>query len=267
MSSPRPGAQLLHRAADVLRTVSAVGQAGLSTADIGERTGLSRSTAHRILQALEEEGFVDRDETSGLWFLGPEIYVLGGIAGHRFDVTQVARDILHNLAHETGESAFLSVRRGDETVCLLREEGSFPLRSFVLYEGVRFPLGVASAGLVLLSFQSDDEITDYLKRARLRSAYGNSHSNEALWQRIRQTRKRGYSVNPGLVVEGSWGMAATVFSRSGEPTWALSLTGVESRFVLSRQPVLGRMLLQSAHQLSLSLGYDPATAPHRLPGA
>lgn len=262
MSSARPGAQLLHRAAHILRTVSAVGQSGLSTADIAQGTGLSRSTAHRILQALEEEGFIDRDATRGLWFLGPEIYVLGGVAGHRFDVTAAAGEILRTLARETGESAFLSVRRGDETVCLLREEGSFPLRSFVLYEGVRFPLGVASAGLVLLSFHSDDEISGYLKRAGLRGQYGNAYSKDALWQRIHQTRKRGYSVNPGLIVEGSWGMGAAVFSRGGEPTFALSLTGVESRFVPSRQPVLGRILLESAHQLSLSLGYDPSYHGH-----
>ena len=55
------------------------------------------------------------------------------------------------LAVRTEESAFLSVRRGDETVCLIREDGAFPIRSFVLSEGVRFPLGVASAGLAILA--------------------------------------------------------------------------------------------------------------------
>ena len=52
----------------------------------------------------------------------------------------------------TGESAFYSARRGNETVCLLREDGSFPIRSHVLHEGIRFPLGVASAGQVILAF-------------------------------------------------------------------------------------------------------------------
>lgn len=42
-------------------------------------------------------------------------------------------------------------------MCLLREEGSFPVRSFVLHEGVRFPLGVASAGTAILAFLPEDE--------------------------------------------------------------------------------------------------------------
>ncbi len=64
---------------------------------------------------------------------------MGSVAASRFDITATARDIVRSLAVRTEESAFLSVRRGDETVCLVREDGSFPIRSFVLSEGVRFP--------------------------------------------------------------------------------------------------------------------------------
>ena len=83
--------------------------------------------------------------------MGPELYLLGAGAANRYDITDQARDIVDRLARETGESAFLSARRGDETVCVLSEEGSFPLRSHVLHVGIRFPLGVASAGLAILS--------------------------------------------------------------------------------------------------------------------
>ena len=71
---------------------------------------------------------------------------------------------MRSLAVRTEESAFLSVRRGDETVCLLREEGSFPIRSFVLSEGVRFPLGVASAGLAILAFLPPHDVDAYFER-------------------------------------------------------------------------------------------------------
>jgi len=114
------------------------------------------------------------------------------------------------------------VRRGDETVCLLREDGAFPLRSHVLHEGVRFPLGVASAGMV-----------------------------------IEKTRTTGYSTNPGLIVEGSWGMAAAVFARDGRPQWALTLTGVAHRLSDDRRQELGARLLREAHALTTSL-----RAPH-----
>lgn len=249
-NSQRSGAQAIHRAAALLKELSAAGQSGRKTSELARLAGLSRPTTYRILSALESEGFVDIDPSSGSWFLGPEMFVLGSVAAHRFDISSSARRMLKHLSQSTGESAFFSVVRGDETVCLLREDGSFPLRSFVLYEGVRFPLGVASAGLATLAFLPDEAINDYLARAALTDQFGQSHSPQALWQRIRETRKRGYAVNPGLLVEGSWGVAASIFDQDGLPRWALSLTGVESRFAAKRIPVLGRILLESAHHLS-----------------
>nr|WP_286166859.1 hypothetical protein [Arthrobacter sp. AQ5-05] len=43
-------------------------------------------------------------------------------------------------------------------------------------------------------------------------------------------------MNPGLIVEGSWGMGTAVFDAADQPAWALSLTGIESRFSAGRQP-------------------------------
>jgi DNA-binding IclR family transcriptional regulator len=248
-----PGAQVVGRVAAVLRTVSASMPVGLSAAAVAEVTGLSRPTTHRLLAALAADGFVDNDVRTSRWVLGPEVYLMGAIAAERYDITGLARDSVRAMAAATGESAFLSARRGDETVCLLREEGSFPIRSFVLYEGVRFPLGVASAGIAILSFLDDAQVDDYLASTDLTTTFGAAHAANAVRARITATRATGYSVNPGLLVEGSWGMAAAVFDDAGHPAWALSLTGVETRFSAQRQPELGRLLLEHAHRVTRRL--------------
>jgi DNA-binding IclR family transcriptional regulator len=196
---------------------------------------------------------VDRDQREGQWYLGPELYLLGEVAAQRYDVTHHARGSVHRLATASGESAFFSARRGEETVCLIREDGDFPIRSFVLYEGARFPLGVVSAGLVVLAMLPDREIDDYLARVDLTTEWGPAHDADEIRTRIARTRRTGYAVNPGLVVEGSWGMAAAVFGRSGEPSWALTLTGVESRFRDDRRQELGALLLREAHALTRTL--------------
>lgn len=175
---------------------------------------------------------------------------MGMVAALRFDVSERAAECVRQLAVETGESAFFSVRRHWETVCLLRAEGSFPVRSFVLREGTRFPLGVASAGLAILSHLPDHEIERYLRESPPEARHGPVHSSEKILARVRETRERGYAVNPGLIVEGDWGLGAAVFDAAGQPRWALSLTGIEARFRPARQQELGRMLLGTAHQLS-----------------
>ncbi|MEV0087193.1 IclR family transcriptional regulator [Saccharopolyspora sp. NPDC050642] len=251
--SASANAHLIGRVGSVLRALSAANEAGAATSDLARATDLPRPTVHRLLSSLAEEGFVDRDRRTGRWFLGPELYLLGQTAGTRYDVTHHARASVHRLAAKTGESAFFSALRGEETVCLLREDGDFPIRSFVLYEGARFPLGVVSAGLVLLSFFGDAEIEAYLERTDLTGRWGEKHSPEAVRTRIARTRRDGYAVNPGLVVEGSWGMAAAVFDRAGQPAWALTLTGIETRFRPERQPELGALLLHEAHALTRTL--------------
>ncbi|KJQ53044.1 IclR family transcriptional regulator [Microbacterium sp. SA39] len=254
MESPSrtvPGAQAIARAAHLLRLVTASGANGAGLQELARAADLSRSTTHRLLSALKAEGLVDRDAESTRWMPGPELFLMGSVAAARYDVTGIARDIVRSLAVKTEESAFFSVRRADETVCLLREEGAFPIRSFVLSEGVRFPLGVASAGLAILAFLPDHDVDAYLERhPELEGSWGRAHGAVPLRTRLAETKERGYAVNPGLIVEGSWGMGAAVFDRAGRPEWALSLTGVEFRFGPDRIAELGRTLLSHAHQLS-----------------
>ena len=124
----------------------------------------------------------------------------------------------------------------------------------MLLEGVRFPLGVASAGLAILSFLSPAEAEAYLARDLVEAEWSASHAVPVVRQRTARdaaTRRRG---QPSLIVEGGWGMEAAMFGEYGRPAWALSPTGIESRFSTSRRPELGRLLLEQAHVITKKLG-------------
>jgi DNA-binding IclR family transcriptional regulator len=250
MAGHSPGSTVVARVGALLRAVAAVAPGGASTTDLAIRAGLARPTAHRLLVSLTHEHLVARDATTGRWSLGPELYLLGVSAAFRYDVTDQAREVLTQLARDTGESAFFSARRGDETVCVLAEEGSFPLRSHVLHVGIRFPLGVASAGLAILSHLSNHDVGDFFARVRPETDWGPAHAEAAIRERIECTRRTGYAVNPALIVDGSWGIGAAVLDQGGRPAWALSITGVETRFKPDRQPELGTLLRERARQLS-----------------
>lgn len=246
------GTQLVGRVARLLRIVGNR-PAGASTARVVRESGLTRPTAHRILSSLAAEGLLDVD-SSGNWVLGTELFLLGSAAAARFPFEELARPSLRRLAQESGESAFYSVLRGNETVCVLREEGSFPIRSFVLREGVRFPVGVASAGSAILAFLPDDQQEAILGRWEQHAGeFAAGHTEAIVRRQLEETKLRGYSVNPGLVLEGSWGMGAAVFDGRGNPVGAVSFTGIEPRFRPERQPFLGRLLMDEAHKISSKL--------------
>jgi DNA-binding IclR family transcriptional regulator len=251
---PVQGAQVVSRIAKLLRIVGRRTE-GSSLVDLVRESGLTRPTVHRLLSSLASEGLLDHDARTGNWVLGPEILLMGSVASARFPLEDIARPSLRRLAEETGESAFFSIRRGSETVCLLREEGSFPVRSFVLHEGVRFPLGVASAGTAIMAFLPEDEQEQLLGQwAGHAGAYAERHTADVVRANLARTREAGYAVNPGLVLEGSWGMGAAVFDQAGRPAWALSLTGIEPRFRAERQEFLGRLLMEEAHRITVQLG-------------
>lgn len=257
-NAPVQGAQVVSRVAHLLRLVGRNAK-GMSLAGLVRESGLTRPTVHRLLSSMGSEGLLDHDTATGNWVLGPEILLLGSVAATRFPLEDLARPGLRRLAEATGESAFFSIRRGNETVCLLREEGSFPVRSFVLHEGVRFPLGVASAGTAILAFlpaaEQEEVLADWPSHA---GTFAGQHTPAVVRRNLAATLAAGYTVNPGLVLEGSWGMGAAVFDRSGQPAWALSLTGIEQRFRPERQAELGGLLMAEAHRLSQLLGGSAA---------
>lgn len=252
-STPPSQDSVVGKVAALIKAVAAHEPEGGTTSAVARQAAIARPTAHRLLSALVDVGFVERDRETGHWLLGPEHYFLGAAASARYDVTAAAQPVVRRLALATGESAFFSARRGDETVCLVREDGSFPIRSHVLVEGLRFPLGVASAGLAILAYLPEREQEELITGRDLAAIHGPSHAAAPLRERLARTRSKGYALNPGLIVEGSWGMGAAVFDRDGQPAWALSLTGIEARFGKQRQHELGTLLLREAHQLTRSL--------------
>lgn len=262
--TPVQGAQVVSRVALLLRLVGRDPD-GSALADIVRDSGLTRPTVYRLLGSLAAEGLLEFDPANNTWRYGPEIFVMGTVAAPRYPIEDIARPSLRRLADTTEESAFLSVRRGNETVCLLREEGSFPIRSFVLHEGVRFPLGVASAGMAILAALPDPEVDQLLldSDAAFIQRWGEQNSPAAMRAGIERTRAAGYAVNPGMIVEGSWGMGAAVFDPAGRPAWALSLTGIEPRFRPERQEHLGRLLVEEAQAITRKLRQVESVSPAR----
>src|ERR1700722_16140155 len=145
------GSQSIERAVAVLRAIASAGQSGATVAAVATQAGLNRTTAHRIAAALSREGLVQRDDASGRCFLGAEIAALGALASARHGVHQRAIGALTRLSAQTGDTAFLSAPSGLDAVCLHREEGSFPIRTQVLWPGQRQPLGVGAGSLALLA--------------------------------------------------------------------------------------------------------------------
>src|SRR5690606_25049655 len=120
------GTQSIGRATAILRLLATAGPDGMGLADVASYAGMERPTAHRILRRLVEESLVTQGPGSRAYRLGPLLYELGLAAGPSIPAQEVCSAALEELARITGDSAFLMVRSGFDSVCLQRREGHFP---------------------------------------------------------------------------------------------------------------------------------------------
>ena len=147
----KSGVGVLDKAVAVLDAVAAADQP-CSLAELVAVTGISRATAHRLAVALEGHGLLRR-VGDGRFALGFRLVGLGHAAAAGWPLAEAARPALERLRTDTGESVQLYVRDGDRRVCLVSLESPHELRTIVA-EGSALPLGVGSAGRILMGERS-----------------------------------------------------------------------------------------------------------------
>ncbi|MFG1377911.1 IclR family transcriptional regulator [Xanthobacter autotrophicus] len=263
------GTQSIERAVALLLTVGRSAPEGARLSDLVRLCGLPKPTVRRVLLALVRTGLLDQDEVTRRYHVGPEAYVLGTLAGTRFGIHALALDGLARLARTSGDCAFLSVPRGAFCVCLHREEGTWPIRTHVLQAGDRHPLGIGAGGLALLAALPDAEVERMLAaHAPALESHYPGYGVEVLRAQVADARARGYALNPGLYVAGSWGIGVPVLGPDGHPVGALSIAAIESRLSPERQLELVPLLKREAEALEADLGrrsageHLPAVRPH-----
>jgi DNA-binding IclR family transcriptional regulator len=116
-------------------------------ADLVERTGLSRATAHRLAVALETHGLLRRD-AEGRFAVGLRALALAGAATAALPLAEAALPALERLRDATGESVQLYVREDGRRVCVASLESPHGLRTIVP-TGAVLPLDAGSGGKVL----------------------------------------------------------------------------------------------------------------------
>jgi DNA-binding IclR family transcriptional regulator len=248
------GAQSIDRAATLLLLVGRAGPFGARLSELVEQCDLAKPTVRRILLALVRAGLLDQDPETRRYYIGPEIYVLGTLASTRFGIHPISLRSLVRLSQETGDTAFLSVPRGVYSICVHREEGPYPIRIHALHAGDRHPLGVGAGSLALLSALPDHEVKEVVAaNADILADNYPQHPPKVLLAMVQEARAKGYALNPGMLLPGSWGIGVAIRGQDGRPIGALSIAAIESRLGEDRQQKLAELLTKEARSIETRL--------------
>jgi len=241
------GAQSVRRALGLLKQLAEQHGSGMRLSELVQSSGLVRSTTHRLLTCLTEEGFVEKDATGKRYRLGLQAMQLGFAAMSRMPLLELFRPVMQKLARISGDTVFLVIRQGDEALCLHRETGSFPVKVFTIDVGERRLIGVGAGGLAMLAGMDDEEIRQMYVRNL--TAYTQAGITEGqFWKAIKVTRKEGYSETINAITHGVVGIGAAIPVGSGMQA-ALSFGAIASRMDIERRKELSKILLEAVkHQ-------------------
>lgn len=240
------------------------GKPELGVSEISRKIKLPKSTVHRTLSALVKEGLIIRNEETGKYAIGPELYIMGSIYTSVINIFTAAKPVMKTTSELTGEAVVLSILDNRHIRIMINEERPESPFRYITPIGHMTPAYASAMGRAMLSDLTDEEIDNLFPEERLKPLTDKTVSTKKeLKQLLEQVRKTGISYNPEGVNEGIFGIAAAVRDSSGSAVAAMSIPVPLFRINPARRKLLGNLARISTGVISYRLGHQDADASIR----
>lgn len=243
----------IERATDVLVLFAESAEPTLGVTEIAQALGLSKAVVYRILSSFRAKGFVELDEATRRYSLGPRVLHLGLAYMNRMDVPSLARPVMENLTRVTNETSTLSLRTGWSRVYVDQTTPDRDVK-MVVKLGVEYPLHAGASSKAFLAFLEPEEQDEYLTRPLERMTSLTITSAKALRPELDEIRRRGYASSMGERMDGAGSVAAPVFGHDARPVAVISVCGPVERF-REEAGDAAKVLLEATAELSRQVGY------------
>ncbi|WP_219419794.1 IclR family transcriptional regulator [Pseudonocardia nigra] len=199
----------------------------LTLAELQDRTGLPRSTVHRLAQELLDWGGLER-APGGHYRVGLRLYELGMMAPRQRRLRELALPVMEDLYLATGDNVHLGVLDGTQVLVVEKVTGLHSARA-PSSPGGRLPLHATAIGKALLAFSPASMIDQVIASGLEAFTDWTITDGELLADDLARTRERGYAV---AYQERSWGTAsvsAPILDVHDAAVAALSVVGDKDR--------------------------------------
>ncbi|WP_108932665.1 IclR family transcriptional regulator [Streptomyces ardesiacus] len=249
---PYPIASVDHalRAATMLQM-----EGGATVAQLAERLGVARSTAHRILAMLVYRDFAVQGEDR-VYRAGPVLELAAHSQSLVSRLRVAALPHLRRVVDLLDETTNLIVRTGDTARFIAGVECRQALR-VGSREGMVFPAHRTTAGLLLLADLTAEELDEVYAPERYGDRPAERPDLARLRTELRRLRRNGFAVNKERSERGLIAVGVPVRGRDGTALAGLSVSMPSVRYDPKRLQSLVATLEAAAHSLEEDLADQP----------
>jgi DNA-binding IclR family transcriptional regulator len=240
------------RAISVMEILARLGDVRVT--ELAAELGVHKSTAFRLLTALEDRGYVEQDRDRGRYRLGFRLVRLAGAVTARMDITRYGRPVCERLAKELGETVNIAVRQGPYAVNVDQVQGVAAISAYN-WVGQLTPLHATSSGKVLLAALSRADRAEVLTGELTRFTRATITAKTRLERDLARSREAGYATAVEEYETGLNAIAAPIRDGNAAVVAAVSASGPAFRLTPERMAQLAPILVAGADEISHYLGY------------
>lgn len=224
---------------------------------IAERSGLNKSTVHRLLQTLQEMGFVKNANTQGAYRLTTKCLMLGQKTLNSMNILSIVAPILEELNVETGETVNFSVLDQDYATMIYKLEPTCGMMKTRSYIGQRFALYCSAMGKNFLAYMRPEQVESYWQRNKeycLRLTKHTITEFDKMQEELDEIRKNGYALDNEENEIGVTCIAFPIFDNQNKVKYAISIALSTARLQQIDGDKLFASLKKAADKISIELG-------------
>lgn len=207
----------------------AISKRDMSIREIEKESGVSRSTAHRILQNLQKHNWVAQDAGTERYRIGLRFLFLYNTDSFYRHFLDTARPVIDGLVEATGQTALISVLDGEEGYCIYAKTPP-ALLQYAAYPGMRFPIYAGATGKVLLAFAPEAVREKVLSESKVRVAPNTVVDEERLRADVAKIRSDGYAFSTKELQDQTSGVSVPILGRGGELIAQFGVAGPAANF-------------------------------------
>lgn len=251
-AGPVSAVQSVDRAITALEFLARRGEAGVS--EVAAAIGVHKSTASRLLGALQTRGLIEVAGDRGRYRLGYGILRLAGAMGGRLDVTSQGREICEELAEQLGETVNIAVLQGDSVINVYQAHGGGAI-SVNNWVGRPTPLNATSSGKVLLAYLAKPLQDRMIEAGFNRFTPATVTDGRVLRRQLAQVHLDGYAITAEEYEVGLNAVAAPVFGARGLAIAAVSVSGPAYRLPVAEVARTAGAVIAAAARISERMGH------------